>query len=364
MSLNGSNASLPPLDPKTSAKREKKKKDLADFWRAARFLLPYRRKIAISVIAALFIGLAMAGGLGSILPVLRVLVSGDTIPNWVNRSVAESRLQIKIASEASDLAGLSVVMVDPKGAGRAAGLHAGDQIVAAGDDADATQVLSQLADPAVTKLDLNLSTGKTVTVQNLAKPIWFFPYIRPLIEKFPTNPVKAITCVLGVCVLISAFGNGMSYFQQYYSDSAAVLAINDIRRRLYDHILHAPMGFFGTAGTSDVTSRLVQDCTGLQDGFSTILGPSIQMPINALMAFILALWYSWKLTLFIIFVAPLLIVIIQKFGKKMRRASRRALQKSSSMLGQIEALCRAFAWSRVPMPSDLSAGDTPTSWMG
>ena len=43
----------------------------------------------------------------------------------------------------------------------------------------------------------------------------------------------------------------------------------------------------------------------------------------ASMAFITALVISWKLTLFIIFVGPLMVAIIKKFGKKMRRASRR-----------------------------------------
>ena len=322
--------------PQPSAKREKKKKDLADFWRAARFLIPYRKKIAVSIVAAFFIGLAMAGGLGSILPVLRVLVSGDTIPNWVNRNVAESRLEVKIASEAADLAALPVVDVTAGGAGAKAGLRPGDQLLPTGGGSDPSVVLTELADPTVTHIQLNLASGKTADL-NLKKAEWYVTYLRPILARFPANPVAAISCVLALCLAISAFGNFVSYFQQYYSDSASVLAINDIRRRLYDHVLHAPLSFFGTEGTSDVTSRLVQDCTGLQDGFSTILGPSIQMPINAMVAFSLALWYSWKLTLFIILVAPLLIGIIQKFGKKMRRTSRRALQRSSSMLGQIQA---------------------------
>ena len=44
------------------------------------------------------------------------------------------------------------------------------------------------------------------------------------------------------------------------------------RTRLYDHILHVPMSYFGLKGSSDVTSRLVQDAQGLQDGFKTVLG--------------------------------------------------------------------------------------------
>ena len=105
---------------------------------------------------------------------------------------------------------------------------------------------------------------------------------------------------------------------------------------MYDHVLHTPLSFFGTQGTSDVTSRLVGDSAQLQDGFKNVLGQSIQEPVRAAFFFGLALLISWKLTLVIILFAPLMMVAIRKFGKKMRRASRAAMQRSSDMLGQIE----------------------------
>jgi ABC-type multidrug transport system fused ATPase/permease subunit len=53
-------------------------------------------------------------------------------------------------------------------------------------------------------------------------------------------------------------------------------------------------------------------------------------------AFALAMYVSWKLTLFIVVFAPVMVLIIKKLGKKMRRASRKAMVNSASMLGQIE----------------------------
>jgi len=128
-----------------------------------------------------------------------------------------------------------------------------------------------------------------------------------------------------------------SVFQEYLSDKAAIAAINDVRRHMYDHVLHLPMEYFGKFGTGDVTSRLVQDSQGLQDGFKTLLGPAIQEPIKAIFTLGLALALSWRLTVFIIIFAPFMIVMIRRFGKKMRRTNRAALQKSAKMLGQIES---------------------------
>src|SRR5205085_6854051 len=55
------------------------------------------------------------------------------------------------------------------------------------------------------------------------------------------------------------------------------------------------------------------------------------------MAFAVALWFDWQLTMFIVLFGPLMFAIIKKFGKKMRRASRKALQSSATMLGQLDA---------------------------
>jgi subfamily B ATP-binding cassette protein MsbA len=121
---------------------------------------------------------------------------------------------------------------------------------------------------------------------------------------------------------LSFVGSTVRFFQEYLSDKASISAVTDIRRHLYDHILHTPLSFFGTQGTSDVTSRLVGDSQQLQDGFKIILGQSVQEPIRALFFFGLAIALSWRLTLLIVVFAPLMGWAIKKFGKKMRRASR------------------------------------------
>src|SRR5438067_1008860 len=115
---------------------------------------------------------------------------------------------------------------------------------------------------------------------------------------------RASLVVLGFLFALSLFGNFVRFYQEYFSDKAAILAVNDIRRKLYDHVLHIPLGFFGLKGTSDVTSRLVQDAQGLQDGFKTVLGQTIQEPIKAAFALGFALLLDWQLTMFVVLFAP------------------------------------------------------------
>ncbi|HWP41516.1 MAG TPA: ABC transporter ATP-binding protein, partial [Tepidisphaeraceae bacterium] len=232
-----------------------------DFRRACRFLGPYRRLVIISVCCAVLTGGIMTAGLGAIYPILKVLIQGQSVQQWVESQI-------------------------PVGPG--------------------------------------------------VEPAWYWRVARTAASYVPTHPVGAIAVMFVAIAILAAIGNVFRFFHEFFSDLAAINAVNDIRKRLYDHVLHIPLAFFGLKGTSDVTSRLVQDCQGLQDGFKILLGQSVLEPIRAAMAMAVAIAIDWRLTLFIVLFAPVLAVVMKKFGKKMRRASRAALESSSAMLGQIE----------------------------
>ena len=308
----------------------KKSRSTADFWRACRYLGPHRKIVAISIGCAILVGLTNAGGMGAIVPIMRLLFNDDNLQNYAGRIVVEHRLGARLSDNPDEIK----IATLEKGIAAQAGLQKYETIRVP----TATDSVQALADANVTVVDLQvIGKGGTRTVHLQLPPLpWYYRWLTAAANRLPKNVVAALAVVLGFVGLLTIFGNGVRYFQEYYSDKAAILAVNDLRRKLYDHVLHIPLGFFGLKGTSDVTSRLVQDASGLQEGFKTVLGQSIQEPIKAAMFFGVALWLDWRLTLGIVLFGPLMFAIIKKFGKKMRRASRKALQSSSSMLGQLE----------------------------
>jgi ABC-type multidrug transport system fused ATPase/permease subunit len=300
-------------------------------------LLPYRVLVMVSIVCALFVGIAFAGGLGSMLPIMRVLIEGDTLKNWMNREVVEHRLGVRLYDKPGAHGAPQILNLASKrghGIAAQAGLDQGDELHPLRSPDDYASVLDHLANPSVTTA--TVATGKKTVALNLPEVPWYLRLGRWGVSKMPDDPVLAIATVFGLICCLAIASNVVKFFQEYYSDKAATLSVNDVRRQLYDHVLHVPLGQFGSRGTSDITSRLVQDSQQMEVGFKAVLGQTIQEPIKAAMAFGLALFISWKLTLFMIIFVPLMAAIIQKFGKKMRRASRAALQNSASMLGQIE----------------------------
>ena len=322
--------------PRRDSKRADRVKNrpTREFWRACRFLYPYRAMVATSIVCALFIGVAFTGGLSSMVPMMQVFLKGETIASWANRAIVERRLDLKFADDPNGA--LQVAKVGDGVAGRY-GLGGHTIRVRGADPRESLRILSSPGELSNVQLDLTDSpTSGPVTVLHLDPLPRHLAIGRSIAAKMPEHPVKAIGLVLGAIACLAIISNVIKYFQEYLSDKAAILAVQDMRRRLYDRVLHVPMSHFNLRGASDVTSRLTQDAQELVAGFKTVLGQSIQEPIKVAMAFGLALYVSWKLTLFIVIFGPVMFLIIKKLGKKMRRASRKAMVNSAAMLGQIE----------------------------
>lgn len=323
------------------------------FWRACRYLWPYRVKVAISVVAAVFVGLALTGGLTSMLPVMQVLINGDTMPGWMYRQTAQARLKVKFLADP----GIVQIGQVTDGPGKQAGLRLGDEIVDANLPANAPpspfpdepmdtshldpRAASYRAGEILRKIawadrGVQISIRGRGNIAVALEPLkWYFALGLRVIQNIPLRPVKAVAVVFALLACLTLVGSVMRFFQEHLSDKAAILAANDIRRRVYDRVLRMPISSLSRQGASDATSRLITDVDNLQDGFKTVLGQSIQEPIKAIMMFGLALYLSWQLTFFIILLVPLMAIMMRKFGKKMRRASRAALRSSSTLLGQI-----------------------------
>lgn len=252
-----------PAPPLNDHGKKPSRKSNRDFWRATRFLFPYRKTVIVSVVCAIFTGAFTAAGLATLIPILRVLIRGQTVAGYVAEVTAHPT---------------------------------------------------------------------TSTIKQ-----WGYDLLTRVAAWVPADPVYAIAAIFGFVFFLGILGSITRFFQEYLSESTAITAINDIREKLYDHMLRLPLGYFTRHGTGDLTGRLVTDCAGLQEGFKTILGKAIQEPITAAFALAVAMWIDWRLTIFIIIFTPVMVLVIRKLGTKVRRAMRAALEKNSSMLGQIGA---------------------------
>ena len=141
-------------------------------------------------------------------------------------------------------------------------------------------------------------------------------------------PVWAIPAAI---VLLSLF-RGLGFYVGNFSLSRAGLnVINDLRIRLFNHLLYLPRASFDRINTGEHVSLItynIQQVTGsVTDAFKTV----IRDGFSVIGFLLLLLYYNWKLTLVFFAVAPILAALVWLASRYFRKVSHR-LQKA---FGQI-----------------------------
>ncbi len=132
--------------------------------------------------------------------------------------------------------------------------------------------------------------------------------------------------IVGVVKGLSSFGQ--TYFMGYVGQGV----VRDIRKKLYDHILSMPVGFFSSTPTGELVSRLTNDVNLLQMTTSDALTTLLKQSLSIIVLAAVIIGMDWKLALVASVALPLCFYPIRRFGKKMKRVSTRGQETMGTMM--------------------------------
>lgn len=129
---------------------------------------------------------------------------------------------------------------------------------------------------------------------------------------------QALIGMLAVVVVLAGATAARAYLVTWLGERVAA----DLRRAVFDNVVRLSPGFFETARTGEILSRLSTDTTLLQ----TIVGSSASMALRNVLMFIggtvMMAITSPKLTGLVFLVVPLVVVPIIAIGRRVRALSR------------------------------------------
>jgi ATP-binding cassette subfamily B protein/subfamily B ATP-binding cassette protein MsbA len=121
------------------------------------------------------------------------------------------------------------------------------------------------------------------------------------------------------------------FAQETLVGSVVNLSLFDLRNRFYRNAVHLDVIHFGDEGTHELMARFTNDMEMLGNGTKTLFGKVVAEPLKALACVVVACWISWQLTLMFLVLVPLALFILTKVGRIMKRATRRLLERMSSI---------------------------------
>lgn len=174
--------------------------------------------------------------------------------------------------------------------------------------------------------------------QRIAKAGSFFSSLTippRVIDALPPGPDAAVFWILGALMVVTVIGSVANFLHAYLSQTVVNLTITTIRHRMFHAVIRAPLARVvgGGSAPTDTVSRLVNDTTQLAGGFTQLLSRAMLQAAKGVAALAAALAINWLVTLVAMFAVLPLVVVIRKLGKKIRRASGRALSSQGELFG-------------------------------
>ena len=160
-----------------------------------------------------------------------------------------------------------------------------------------------------------------------------------LLAFIPDDAWWGLVATLGLVLVLALIGSVGRFVHEYATITVSLRTVMRIRGRVFSRLVHLPMSTATHEKTAEQVSRVVRDCTALGRGFSALTARAVRGVVVGLFLFLGALYMDPFLTGIFVFVLPPIAILIRKFGKRIRRASKRALHQYGVMLGAItEAL--------------------------
>ena len=177
-----------------------------------------------------------------------------------------------------------------------------------------------------------------------APPAWLAGWTTDLPSRL--SLLKAATAaVMGIAMV----GAVSTYAEKYASATIGKRVGYDLRHALYHHVQRLSLAFYDTQQTGDLLVRLTADIDAIEDFItSAVLGIVVDVVTLAGMLVVM-LYLDWRFSLIGLAVAPALFVLVFRFMRRIKAASREVRTRASELASVVQEslssarLVKAFA---------------------
>ena len=153
--------------------------------------------------------------------------------------------------------------------------------------------------------------------------------VEPLLKKiFMTKDMLIFSFLPLAIIMIFVFRAVCRYLNDYFMNTAAQLAVQDVRNEIFRKNIFLDLNFFHRNQTGSLMSRIVNDVFVMQNGVGEMVSGIFRDTIGLVSLLGVIFYRDWQLALISILVIPLTIYPANILGKKMKRVARQGQEEA------------------------------------
>ena len=146
--------------------------------------------------------------------------------------------------------------------------------------------------------------------------------------------------VLAILCIMTAFAfllrNVFRYFGTFLLVNYRVGITRDLRTAMYDKFLKLPVAFFTEKRKGDMMSRITNDIGAVESGIMGSIVDILNSPFMIISSLLALFMLDTKLTLFSLLVFPVMGVLINAIGKKLRKQALQAQEQLGHLFSLVD----------------------------
>jgi ATP-binding cassette subfamily B protein/subfamily B ATP-binding cassette protein MsbA len=257
-----------------------------NLWKAIRDSLHHTPSIVLATLCSLGVALLWGSNIGALAPVIDMTLRGESMQSWTRKSIEQNKQ--KIASLEQQI--------------------------------NTTPLATDKDNLDVANFNKDLAKER----KNLAWNEWTLSWENALL---PQDPFQTICCIMGVLMISTLVKHLLMLASDLLIGHVSTKIIRTIRQRVFDASLSMDRKTFQTFGTSGFLAAITGAADGLAAGLMSLFGAAIREPLRIIACLVGACLISWRLLLLTVVFAPLLIMVVAYFNRKIRSIA-------SSILGR------------------------------
>lgn len=142
-------------------------------------------------------------------------------------------------------------------------------------------------------------------------------------------PTSGIAALRNIAILLIGFTiiKGIAeYFSSYLMARVGQFSVLALRQDLYQHVLAQSASFFERHRTNYLVSRLVTSAAAIEVAVSNTLRDMLRESFTLIFFLAASFYFSWRLTLGALVIAPIVAILTAKFSKALRNLARESFE--------------------------------------
>eukprot|EP00913_Durusdinium_trenchii_P022841 g21445.t1 len=281
-----------------------------NFSRILPFVWPHRRKVYLSFLFAGLVALFWSVNLSVAFPVVKVLLQGESLEQYVGREISDAEKEIEKRSA-------SLKHIESQL----------EEYEETDPDFEQNEHVSLLRQKSRQQSKISEASRHLHTMN------WLRSYVVPLL---PGDQFDLLAFILFVLLIATILKGLCVFMQDVLIGSVVELTTMGIRKRCFRSILELDYQTLRMNGSSDLMSRFTYDLNLLAHGMRLLGGKVVREPLKAACCVIGAFFVCWQLTLLSLLFVPLVGLVFYRIGRKLKQASRRMMESMSRIYKTLE----------------------------